>query len=34
MVTAHALSPEKIIKSYKGGAASYIPKEEMGDIVK
>jgi len=29
MLTAHALSPENIIRSYKGGAASYIPKEEM-----
>ncbi|MBN1277696.1 MAG: response regulator [Deltaproteobacteria bacterium] len=32
MLTAHALSPENIIRSYKGGAASYIPKDEMGDI--
>lgn len=34
MLTAHALSPEEIIKSYKEGAASYIPKEEMRNIVK
>ncbi len=32
MLTAHALSPENVIKSYKGGAASYIPKEEMVNI--
>lgn len=32
MLTAHALSPENVIKSYKEGAASYIPKEEMADI--
>jgi len=33
MLTAHALSPENIVKSFKGGAASYLPKEKMGDIV-
>jgi DNA-binding NtrC family response regulator len=32
MFTAHALSPEHTIKSYKEGAASYVPKEEMGKI--
>jgi DNA-binding NtrC family response regulator len=32
MFTAHALSPENVIKAYKKGAASYIPKEEMADI--
>ena len=32
MLTAHALSPEDTIRSYKGGAASYIPKEEMANI--
>jgi len=32
MLTAHALSPESIEKSYKGGAQYYIPKEEMADI--
>ena len=26
MLTAHALSPENIVKSYKEGAASYLPK--------
>ena len=29
MLTAHALSPAHIVKSFKGGAASYLPKEEM-----
>ena len=33
MLTAHALSPEHIVKSYKKGAASYIPKDEMVNIV-
>jgi DNA-binding NtrC family response regulator len=32
MLTAHALSPENIVKSYKQGAASYLPKEEMVNI--
>ncbi len=32
MLTAHALSPEHLIKSYKQGAASYLPKEEMVNI--
>lgn len=32
MLTAHALSPEHTIRSYKGGAASYIPKDEMANI--
>ncbi|UCB49388.1 MAG: response regulator [Deltaproteobacteria bacterium] len=32
MLTAHALSPENIVKSYKEGAASYLPKEEMANI--
>jgi CheY-like chemotaxis protein len=32
MLTAHALSPEDTIRSHQGGAASYIPKEEMGNI--
>jgi len=32
MLTAHALSPENVVKSYKEGAASYFPKEEMSDI--
>ena len=32
MLTAHALSPENLVKSYKEGAASYLPKEEMANI--
>ena len=32
MLTAHALSPENLVKSYKEGAASYLPKEEMVNI--
>ena len=32
MLTAHALSPEDLEKSYVKGADSYIPKEEMANI--
>jgi DNA-binding response OmpR family regulator len=32
MLTAHALSPEDTVKSFRGGAASYIPKEKMREI--
>jgi len=32
MLTAHALSVESTVKSFKEGAASYVPKEEMSDI--
>ena len=32
MLTAHALSPENTIKSFKEGAASYIPKDEIVNI--
>ena len=32
MLTAHALSPQNIVKSYREGAASYLPKEEMVNI--
>ena len=32
MLTAYALSPENIVKSFKEGAASYLPKEEMVNI--
>ena len=32
MLTAHALSPENIVKSFKEGAACYLPKEEMVNI--
>jgi DNA-binding NtrC family response regulator len=32
MLTAHALSPEDTAKSYKEGAASYVPKEKVSQI--
>jgi DNA-binding NtrC family response regulator len=32
MLTAHALSPEDAAKSFKEGAASYVPKDEMANI--
>jgi len=32
MLTAHALSVESTVKSFKGGAASYVPKDEMAKI--
>ena len=32
MLTAHALSPDNLVKSYKEGAASYLPKDEMANI--
>jgi DNA-binding NtrC family response regulator len=32
MLTAHALSTENIVKSFKEGAASYIPKDELANI--
>jgi DNA-binding NtrC family response regulator len=32
MLTAHALSPENTVKSFRKGAASYVPKEKMSDI--
>jgi DNA-binding response OmpR family regulator len=32
MLTAHALSPEDTAKSYKEGAAHYVPKEKMSEI--
>ncbi len=32
MLTAHAFDVENTIKSYKKGAASYIPKDKMADI--
>jgi DNA-binding NtrC family response regulator len=32
MLTAHALSVQDTKRSYKEGAASYIPKDEMGKI--
>lgn len=32
MLTAHALSIEDTVKSYKKGAAYFVPKEKMADI--
>jgi DNA-binding NtrC family response regulator len=32
MLTAHALSVENTVRSFKEGAASYLPKDEMGNI--
>lgn len=32
MLTAHAVSPDHVIKSFRGGAAFYVPKEEMVNI--
>lgn len=32
MLTAHAVSPENVVRSFDGGAASYVPKEKMADI--
>ncbi|MFO7737938.1 MAG: universal stress protein [Desulfatiglandaceae bacterium] len=32
MLTAHALSVEDTVKSFREGAASYIPKDEMAEI--
>lgn len=33
MLTAHALSLDDTVKSFKDGAASYVPKEEMTHMV-
>ena len=32
MLTAHALSPEDTVKSFRKGAAFFIPKEKMSEI--
>ncbi len=32
MLTAHALTPEHIVRSYREGAAYFLPKEEMVNI--
>jgi len=32
MLTAHALSPENLIKSIKGGAQAYLPKDKISEI--
>ncbi len=34
MVTAHALSPEDTMKSFRGGAAFYVPKDKMAEMPK
>lgn len=33
MLTSHALTPGNIVTSYKAGAASFIPKDRMSEIV-
>jgi DNA-binding NtrC family response regulator len=32
MLTAHAMTPDNVMKSYNEGAASFVPKEEMTNI--
>jgi DNA-binding response OmpR family regulator len=32
MLTAHALSPDNLVRSMKGGALSYVPKDKIADI--
>jgi len=32
MLTAHALSPQDTMKSFQGGAASYVPKDKIMDL--
>jgi DNA-binding response OmpR family regulator len=32
MLTAHAMSPDNLIKSIKGGAQSYVPKDKISEI--
>jgi DNA-binding NtrC family response regulator len=32
MLTAHALNPDTVVRSYKEGAAFYLPKEQMVNI--
>jgi DNA-binding NtrC family response regulator len=33
MLTAHAMSPDNLVRSIREGAASFIPKDEMTNIV-
>ena len=33
MLTAHALTPEALKRSYETGARAYLPKEKLGEIV-
>jgi DNA-binding NtrC family response regulator len=32
MLTAHAVSPDNLVRSIKGGARSYVPKDKISDI--
>jgi len=32
MLTAHALSPENLVRSIKGGAHAYVPKDKISEI--
>lgn len=32
MLTAHALTPDNLVKSIKAGAQSYVPKDKISDI--
>lgn len=32
MLTAHAVSPDNLVRSIEGGAQSYIPKDKISDI--
>jgi hypothetical protein len=32
MLTAHALSPEDTMKSFRGGAAYYVPKDKIAEM--
>ena len=32
MLTAHAMTPDNVLKSYNQGAASFVPKEKMANI--
>jgi DNA-binding NtrC family response regulator len=32
MLTAHAVSPDNLVRSIKGGAQSYLPKDKISDI--
>lgn len=33
MLTAHAVSPDNLVRSIKSGAESYVPKDKISDIV-
>ncbi len=32
MLTAHAVSPDNLVKSIEGGALSYVPKDKIADL--